>query len=76
VLILWAYLKLLYRFAIQFNGMKKIIIILIASVSLVGCKKEFTCNNGEVIKKGDPRYEILVNNGEISDINGTILHCY
>lgn len=56
--------------------MKKILLAFVFSALLTSCKKEYTCDNGQVYKKGTIQYEQLKRGETITDYNGQELHCY
>lgn len=56
--------------------MKKIFFLLLVACSIGSCKKEYTCDNGQVYRKGSIQYEQLKRGETITDYNGQELHCY
>lgn len=55
--------------------MKKLIIALFV-LSFASCKKEFTCDNGEVITRSDHRFNELMKGQTVTDMNGAEIRCY
>lgn len=55
--------------------MKKLIYVVIA-LAFASCKKEYTCNNGAVYKKGSFQYDQLQKGQTLTDINGQELQCH
>ena len=55
--------------------MKKVFFALIV-VCFSSCKKQFTCDNGETIFKGDPRFQQIKSGYTVTDYNGKEIHCY
>lgn len=60
--------------------MKKAMFIFIVFVSILSfssCKKEFKCDNGEVISSDDVRYQQIKNGHTVhSYVTGKNIHCY